>query len=457
MDNLFNPNAIPTGSHATATKNIEMNQLTSVWGAEPRPGEATYTVGKAGKRTMKRPSIQSLRLPYGTPAKERSLEATLAPLNEVEEMELQEQAAKRGDMKPERSPSLTSQMDAAPPGGVCACLVPKPVKFGMWDGVFARCLLNIFGVIMFLRVPWLIAYAGFWQTIACMAISVFITTITSLSMSAICTNGEVSGGGAYYLISRALGAEFGGAIGVMFYIGNAVGVAMYLIGFAETMISLFDGNGKVLMIEGWDQKIIALVSLAVVQLICVTSIALVVKVQLLLLVLLVFSIIFFFIGCFTPHPDLMSYAGVGGAHFVQNLMPDYSRSQVSIYNSNVSCPHPLDPVNKPGNWTAEETLESLDGTVSFGVALGIFFPAVTGIMAGANISGDLKNPSKAIPFGTNFAIFISTIVYFILAFLVALVTYRSVPGIYTGDACPFGGTFHDYLIMARISIWPPIV
>jgi solute carrier family 12 (sodium/potassium/chloride transporter), member 2 len=464
MDNLFSPSAVAT-QPTQAEKNVQANHLTSVWGAEPRPGEATYTVGKKGKRILKRPSIQALRLPFGTPTEKRSVAATLAPLVEEEEQEQLQNQLKRSSTESSaaesdsgttiRTTSVTATSDS-----LCACLIPKPVKFGMWDGVFARCLLNIFGVIMFLRVPWLVAYAGFWETILCMTISVTITTITSLSLSAICTNGEIKGGGAYYLISRALGAEFGGAIGIMFYIGNAVGVAMYHIGFAETVVTLMGGNGTTLIAEGWDQKIIALIALACVQLICVTSIALVVKVQLGLLAILVLALILFVVGCFTPHPDLQSYAGVGGTHFYENLNNDYSRSY-SYLPSNGStfhgCPHPLDPTNKPGNWTSSSTLNDLDGTISFGVALGIFFPAVTGIMAGANISGDLKNPSKAIPFGTNLSIAVSTVVYFVLAFLVALVTYRSTPGIYAEEKCPYGGTFHDYLIMARVSLWPPMV
>ena len=81
------------------------------------------------------------------------------------------------------------------------------------------------------------------------------------------------------------------------------------------------------------------------------------------------------------------------------------------------------------------TLADVDGTVNFGVALGIF-PAVTGIMAGANISGDLKDPSSAIPFGTNLSIAVSTVVYLILALFVALVSIRSVPGIFSGRRLP---------------------
>lgn len=48
----------------------------------------------------------------------------------------------------------------------------------------------------------------------------------------------VISGGAYYLISRSLGPEFGGSIGLIFAFANAVAVAMYVVGFAETVVDL---------------------------------------------------------------------------------------------------------------------------------------------------------------------------------------------------------------------------
>ena len=101
-----------------------------------------------------------------------------------------------------------------------------------------RTLLNIFGVIMFLRLPWTVGQAGILLTLVIIFISNVVTTITTLSMSAICTNGEVKAGGAYYLISRSLGPRVGGPIGVMFSLGQAVAVALYVIGFCETVVLL---------------------------------------------------------------------------------------------------------------------------------------------------------------------------------------------------------------------------
>ena len=126
MDNLFSPSAVAT-QPTQAEKNVQANHLTSVWGAEPRPGEATYTVGKKGKRILKRPSIQALRLPFGTPTEKRSVAATLAPLVEEEEQEeLQNQlnrsstessAAESDSGTTIRTTSVTATSDS-----LCACL-----------------------------------------------------------------------------------------------------------------------------------------------------------------------------------------------------------------------------------------------------------------------------------------------------------------------------------------------
>jgi solute carrier family 12 sodium/potassium/chloride transporter 2 len=75
-----------------------------------------------------------------------------------------------------------------------------------------------------------------------MLLAMVVTTVTTLSLSAICTNGEVRGGGAYYLISRSLGPSFGGAIGLIFFIANAVAVALYLVGFAETVAGAWESS-----------------------------------------------------------------------------------------------------------------------------------------------------------------------------------------------------------------------
>lgn len=109
---------------------------------------------------------------------------------------------------------------------------------------------------LFLRLSWVVGQAGIGLSILVVCLSCVVTVLTTLSMSAICTNGQVKGGGAYYLISRSLGPEFGGAIGLIFSVANAVAVAMYIVGFAETIRDMLKDNDALMVDEINDVRII---------------------------------------------------------------------------------------------------------------------------------------------------------------------------------------------------------
>ena len=66
-----------------------------------------------------------------------------------------------------------------------------------------------------------------------------VSVLTSLSLAAISTNINVGGGGDYYLISRTLGLEFSGAIGIVLFLAQSVSIAFYAIGFGEAFAAIF--------------------------------------------------------------------------------------------------------------------------------------------------------------------------------------------------------------------------
>ncbi|XP_032238581.1 solute carrier family 12 member 2 [Nematostella vectensis] len=315
-------------------------------------------------------------------------------------------------------------------------------KFGWLKGVMLRCLLNIWGVMLFLRLTWVVGQSGIiWSTVI-IILSALVTTVTTLSMSAVCTNGEVKGGGAYYLISRSLGPEFGGSIGLIFSLANAVAVALYVVGFAETVRDILRENGSLIIDEVNDIRVIGVIS--VLALLAVTLIGLewVVRTQMVLLGILLISIVDAIVGSFIGPQDKLSVAqgivGLNAKTFTTNLLPDY----------------------RPGE--------------HFFSVFAVFFPAATGILAGVNISGDLKDAQKAIPKGTLWAILLSTLVYIALAWLAGACILRDASGFVetvvnatanvtmaTPPSCPGSGCLYglinDYQAMEKMSAWGPLV
>ncbi|KAG8456223.1 hypothetical protein GDO86_002136 [Hymenochirus boettgeri] len=267
------------------------------------------------------------------------------------------------------------------------------VKFGWIKGVLVRCMLNIWGVMLFIRLSWIVGQAGIGLSVVIIMMATVVTTITGLSTSAIATNGFVRGGGAYYLISRSLGPEFGGAIGLIFAFANAVAVAMYVVGFAETVVQLLKENDVLMVDEMNDIRIIGAITVVLLLGISVAGMEWEAKAQIVLLIILLLAIVDFFIGTVIPSEDKKSkgFFGYKAEIFTENFGPDFQ----------------------------EETFFSV---------FAIFFPAATGILAGANISGDLADPQHAIPRGTLLAILITTVVYAGVAVSVGSCVVRDASG-----------------------------
>ncbi|CAG5858880.1 unnamed protein product [Menidia menidia] len=336
-----------------------------------------------------------------------------------------------------------------------SAIIPEKggVKFGWIRGVLVRCMLNIWGVMLFIRLSWVFGQAGWGLGIVVILLSCVVTTVTGLSMSAICTNGVVRGGGAYYLISRSLGPEFGGSIGLIFAFANAVAVAMYVVGFAETVVDLLKENDVLMVDEINDIRIIGCITVVLLLGISLAGMEWEAKAQIVLLIILLVAIVNVFVGTAIPATEdkkSKGFFGYDSQIFMENFPPDFRAGE------------------------------------SFFSVFAIFFPAATGILAGANISGDLKDAQAAIPKGTLLAILITGITYLGVALCVAATVVRDATGNVTDlitpgvpcngsaiAACEFGynfssctentmstcafGSMNNFQVMTMVSGFGPLI
>ncbi|XP_039601504.1 solute carrier family 12 member 3-like [Polypterus senegalus] len=301
--------------------------------------------------------------------------------------------------------------------------VSEPVRFGWIKGVMIRCMLNIWGVILYLRLPWITAQAGIGLTWLIILLSVLVTTITGLSISAISTNGKVKAGGTYFLISRSLGPELGGSIGLIFAFANAVAVAMHTVGFAETVRDMLIEYNATMVDPVNDIRIIGVITVTVLLGISLAGMEWEAKAQVLFFLVILVSFVNYLVGTVIPSTEEKQSKGFFNYRadiFIQNIVPD---------------------------WRGE--------TGSFFGMFSIFFPSATGILAGANISGDLKDPAVAIPKGTLMAIFWTTVSYLAISATIGSCVLRDASGNLnntllfndtedcSGPECVYGWNFTD--------------
>ncbi len=234
-------------------------------------------------------------------------------------------------------------------------------NFGTFSGVLTPSVLTIFGLIMFLRTSEVVGTAGVYNALIILGVAQLITLSTGLSLSAISTNTKVEGGGVYFLISRTLGTAFGGSIGVTLFLAQALSIPFYILGFSESFIKTFSGSwpwlsGHVLAVN--------LVTTGAIFFLAWVGAKWALKAQILILIIL----------------------GLAITAFLAGAAVNFSSATLD------------------SNW---ESAPDFNMFTTFA----LFFPAVTGIMAGVNMSGDLKDPQKSIPRGSLLAILIATIVY----------------------------------------------
>jgi len=250
---------------------------------------------------------------------------------------------------------------------------PNLKKFGTFGGVFTPTLLTILGVIMYLRLGWVVGNAGLLGAWAIIIISFLITLCTALSMSAITTNIRIGAGGAYAIISQSLGLEVGGSLGIPRYISQGLAVTMYIFGFREGWLGIFPEHNPFL---------VDIIVFTVLITIAYVSADLAIKTQFFIMGIIILSIISIVMAVYYGSMTISTESAIRWGTFKGSIENNFSGS-------------------------------------NFWVVFAVFFPAATGIMAGANMSGELKNPKRSIPLGTLWAIGVSFVIYMVLAFWIA--------------------------------------
>lgn len=293
------------------------------------------------------------------------------------------------------------------------------VKSGTMMGVFVPCLQNILGIIYYIRFSWIVGMAGIGESLLLVALCGLCTFLTGISLSAIATNGAMKGGGPYYLIGRALGPEVGVSIGLCFFLGNAVAGSLYVLGAVETFLKAVPSagifretitrvNGTVVpepiqSTSSHDLQIYGIVVTIILCFIVFGGVKMINRVAPAFLIPVLFSLVCIFIGIVVAGKDrpATGITGLSLASFKDNWSPEYQNT------NNGGIPDPEGKVS----W-------------NFNAMVGLFFPAVTGIMAGSNRSASLKDTQRSIPIGTLAATLTTTAMYLVSVLLFGALATR---------------------------------
>ncbi|NXR02519.1 S12A8 protein, partial [Sagittarius serpentarius] len=273
----------------------------------------------------------------------------------------------------------------------------EPVLFGTWDGVFTSCMINIFGVVLFLRTGWLVGNTGIVMGMFLVSFVILVALVTVLSGIGVCEKCSIGSGGVYSMISTVLGGQVGGTVGLLYIFGQCVAGAMYITGFAESIADVLSLSNI------WAVRGISLAVLLGLLGINLAGVKWIIRLQLLLLFLLAVSTLDFVVGSFTHLDPEHGFVGYSEELMFNNTLPDYSQGE------------------------------------SFFTVFGVFFPAATGVMAGFNMSGDLQKPATNIPLGSLAAIGTSWFLYMVFVFLL-------------GAICTRQSLRYDFMIAEKVSL-----
>ncbi|CAL8350421.1 unnamed protein product [Lota lota] len=332
----------------------------------------------------------------------------------------------------------TVQNVAGPRRGLTSTSQPK--KLNTFFGVVVPTMLSMFSVVVFLRIGFMVGQCGLYQAIAMYVVAYFIISMTVLSICAISTNGALDAGGAYYMISRALGPEFGGSIGLMFFLGNVCASALFVLGLVEAIESTFgmpeDGAvplspHQVLPSSYWWSLLYGTAVALICLLVCLVGANIYASATFLIFLVVILSLGTVFVSFFAVGLRNVTLPSAV-------VLPGNSSGSIAIFTG-----FKLDTLvgNLGGGYVVDYTTGKM---MNFATVFAVVFNGCTGIMTGSNISGDLKNPSYSIPRGTITAVIFTFIIYNLLMVMAACTCDRVL-------------LQRDYNYLSDINVWHPFV
>uniref|UniRef100_A0A0N5ALN1 Solute carrier family 12 member 9 n=1 Tax=Syphacia muris TaxID=451379 RepID=A0A0N5ALN1_9BILA len=306
------------------------------------------------------------------------------------------------------------------------------------SGVFTPVTISMFSVLLFLRMGFVVGQLGFLLTVVQLLLAYMIVMLTVLSLCAISTNGAIEGGGVYYMLSRSLGPEFGGAIGLLFFTANVFSCALYISGFTEALLNNI-GQGSVPSSPSWQFMCCVLVSI-VLLILCLLGASIFGKSAFLTFCVISVCYCTYILSVIIVSPQDVP---IPRTNEIAYLVGVYSNDSAVDFNQNLTCRYTgfrfsTLADNMLANYTVDYTTSKM---MDFPIMFAVIFSGVTGLMAGANMSGELAKPSVSIPKGTVQAVLFTLGIYIITAFITASTCSRSL-------------LHNDYSVMADVNLSP---
>uniref|UniRef100_A0A8C5AQM2 Solute carrier family 12 member 9 n=1 Tax=Gadus morhua TaxID=8049 RepID=A0A8C5AQM2_GADMO len=321
-------------------------------------------------------------------------------------------------MSNEHTPLLTS--------GVCGLAVGMPRKLDTFFGVMVPTVLSMFSIVLFLRTGFIVGHAGLLQGLLMLVVAYTIISLTILSICAISTNGAIKGGGAYYMISRSLGPEFGGSIGLMFFLAKVCACGVYVLGLVEAILNVFGiepdaavlGGVRVLPQGYWYNVLYSAVVLLLCLLVCLVGAHIYARTAFVILLVVNVTLLSILISPLAVPAQDFNITHHGPGNQTRHYDVSYTGFNATTLGLMVI-------------WTG-------DLTTTLASFINLYF--IPFLLS----EGELKTPSASIPKGTILAVVYTFIVYVVLFFLVS-------------STCERDLLTQDYGFFQRINVWPPFV